>query len=208
MTPEIKEQVFEPFFTTKEPGKGTGLGLSTVYGIVTQSGGHVSLSSELGKGTCVEIVLPTVDEDVQTSVRMIRPKSKKQRNNETILVVEDETALREVVCEILRQNGYKVLAAEHGAHALSLLEKHDGELHALVTDLVMPEMGGIELVERLLKSRPALPTIYVSGYSDHRIQRGPLIECIEKPFHPEVLLSTLRKLLDETVDTSCEERAG
>ncbi|HET9281399.1 MAG TPA: ATP-binding protein [Candidatus Angelobacter sp.] len=209
MTPEIQEQAFEPFFTTKGPGKGTGLGLSTVYGVVTQSGGYVGLSSEPGKGTCVEILLPSVDEEPQAEMHLIRSKSESQRNKETILVVEDERGLREVVCEILRQNGYTVLAAGNGKDALNVIEKHEGELHALVTDLVMPEMGGIELVERLHQSRPDLPTIYVSGYSDHRIQRGPLIECLEKPFHPEVLLSTLRNLLDDSVESSgCKVRTG
>jgi two-component system cell cycle sensor histidine kinase/response regulator CckA len=196
MTPEIREQAFEPFFTTKGPGKGTGLGLSTVYGVVTQSGGYVDLSSEVGKGTSVKILLPAVDEEAQAKLHLIHPKQERRRNNETVLVVEDEKGLREVVCEILRQNGYTVLAAGNGKDALSIMEKHEGKLHALVTDLVMPEMGGIELVRTILQSRPGLPTIYVSGYSDHKIQRGPLIECLEKPFQPEVLLDTLRNLLD------------
>ena len=209
MSREIQEQAFEPFFTTKEPGKGTGLGLSTVYGVVTQSGGQVELSSEVGKGTCVEISLPVVDEEAQTKLHVIRPKYEDRQNNETILVVEDEKGLREVVCEILRQSGYTVLPAGNGKDALRVVEEHEGELHALVTDLVMPEMGGIELVERLLQARPGLPTIYVSGYSDHGIQRRPLIECIEKPFQPEVLLHTLRALLDSSIgDNGWRIRAG
>jgi signal transduction histidine kinase/CheY-like chemotaxis protein len=204
MTPEVKAKAFDPFFTTKGPGLGTGLGLSTVYGIVKQSGGEIRLHSDIGKGTCVEILLPLTEESVSVQVESVRTQPAPRHGSETILFVEDEGALREMLGMILRQNGYNVLEARNGKDALRLIESHDGEIHVLITDLVMPEMNGIELAEELIRSRPTLPVIYVSGYSDQAIQPGPLIECLEKPFSPEVLLRTLRSVLESSsAGSSC-----
>jgi two-component system cell cycle sensor histidine kinase/response regulator CckA len=198
MTPEVKARVFEPFFTTKDPGVGTGLGLSTVYGIVTQSGGMIRLESELNKGTRAEILLPMSKEYEEEETEEVRYGAATCQNTETILFVEDEKALREMLCLILRQNGYRVLEARSGKDALRLVKGHRGPINALITDLVMPEMNGIELAEEMMRLRPMLPVIYVSGYSDHAFPHGPLTECLEKPFAPEVLLSALRNILDES----------
>lgn len=198
MTPEVRARAFEPFFTTKEPGTGTGLGLSTVYGIVTQSGGHITLRSEVGKGTCVEISLPLTIEAATVQSDATRREGRARQSNETILVVEDEQSLRVLLCEILRQSGYKVLEAGNGKSALAIFEKYGGEIDALVTDLVMPTMGGIELAEKVRRARPALPIIFMSGYSDRRTEQGPLIAFIDKPFAPGVLLDALRNILDSS----------
>jgi two-component system cell cycle sensor histidine kinase/response regulator CckA len=198
MTEEVRERAFEPFFTTKEPGHATGLGLSIVYGIVTQSDGQVRLSSELGIGTRAEILLPATEEAVSERPGTAYQQMTLARHSEMILVAEDEDALREVVCEILRRAGYRVLGAENGQVALDLFRKSGEQVNALVTDLMMPVMGGIELAEKVLRLRPRLPILYVSGYSDHKFERGPLTELLEKPFQPAVLLRILRRVLDES----------
>jgi len=204
MTPEVKAQAFDPFFTTKALGLGTGLGLATVYGIVKQSGGEIRLHTEVGKGTCVEILLPLTEESVSVQVESVSTQPAPRIGSETILFVEDEGALREMLGLILRQNGYNVLEARNGKDALRLIESHNGEIHVLITDLVMPEMNGIELAAELIRSRPTLPIIYVTGYSDQAIQPGPLIECLEKPFSPDVLLRTLRSVLESSsTGSSC-----
>lgn len=200
MTAEVREHAFEPFFTTKEPGHATGLGLSIVYGIVTQSEGQVRLFSEVGSGTCAEILLPTTGEAPSGQPELAHQPLAVAvaRDSETILVVEDEQLLREVVCEILKRAGYRVLGAENGEVALDLFRKNGEQVSALVTDLMMPVMGGAELSERLLRLRPHLPIIYVSGYSDHKLECGPLNEFLEKPFQPAALLRILRRILDES----------
>lgn len=130
---------------------------------------------------------------------IVHQHKKSQRNKKTILVAEDERVLRELICEILKQNGYNVVAAINGKDALSLVEVTHGEIHALLTDLRMPEMGGVELAEELRRSRPSLPVIYTSGYSNGSIRRGPLLDYIEKPFQPEALINTLRSILDNSM---------
>lgn len=198
MTAEVKDRAFEPFFTTKEPSRATGLGLSIVYGIVTQSDGQVRLFSELGSGTSAEILLPSTGEAANVQPETASQQLVPARDSETILVAEDEEPLREVICEILRRAGYRVLGAENGEVALELYRNDGEQVSALITDLRMPVMGGTELAERLLRLRPQLPIIYVSGYSDHKLECGPLIEFLEKPFQPAALLRILRKILDDS----------
>ncbi len=200
MSKEVRERVFEPFFTTKENGKGTGLGLSTVYGIMKQSGGYVWVSSELGRGTSVEIYLPRVDE----SVGVLKEEVKRERTlqgDETILVVEDNDTVRKLVVQILRIQGYKVLEALHGGDAFGVCERHPAPIHLVITDVVMPEMGGLELVERLRQVRQDFRVLYMSGYTDesvvsYGIQEGK-IEFIHKPFTVEGLAKKIREVLDK-----------
>lgn len=199
MNDEVKARAFEPFFTTKEPGAGTGLGLSTVYGIVTQSGGSVGLSSEEGSGTCVEILLPLTEEKETVPSASLPHDTKGKRKGRTVLIAEDEEALRELLCEVLKRSDYKVLEAINGKCAYEFFQTHQDEIDALVTDLVMPIMGGIELGEKVRRARPTLPIVFMSGYSNRSVEPGPLTAFIEKPFHPVALLNALREVLEEHV---------
>ena len=148
MGPEVKERIFEPFFTTKEKGKGTGLGLSTVYGIVKQSGGNIWVYSEPGHGTTFKMYFPRVDEPLE-EVREKVVKEKLPRGSETILVVEDEEEVRKLAVRILRRQGYRVLQASHGKDALLVCKQHEGPIHLMLTDVVMPQMRGRQLAEQL-----------------------------------------------------------
>jgi len=199
MDEEVRSHLFEPFFTTKEVGKGTGLGLSTVRGIVTQSGGSIKVHSEVGMGTTFRIYLPQVMQDTSSDAK--KPASGTLRSGqETILVVEDEEFVRELTMRILEQQGYSVLAASHPDEALRCSAQHDGPIHLLVTDVVMPEMGGRELASRLTASRPETRVLYVSGYTDDAImQHGILDEdlaFLQKPFTLTTLSSKVRDVLD------------
>jgi CheY-like chemotaxis protein len=198
MDEETRRRVFEPFFTTKEPGKGTGLGLSTAYGTIKQSGGHITVHSERGRGTTFNVYLPRVDAPVETAV------SSEDRHvpggTETILVVEDSESLRELACEILGENGYEVLEARSGAAAVECARRHPGRIDVVLTDVVMPGMSGRELGEKLAEERPALKVIFMSGYTDEAVVRhGVLAEgtaFIQKPFQLVTLLSKVREVLD------------
>jgi CheY-like chemotaxis protein len=193
-----KTRVFEPFFTTKDPGKGTGLGLSTVYGIVKQSGGTIWIYSELGKGTTIKVYLPRVDEvpqyappsEVKTSIR----------GTETILLAEDEEMVRQLAREVLSTYGYQVLVTSNGGGALLICESHPEKIDLLLTDVVMPEMGGPQLAARLQQLRPNLKVLYMSGYTDNAIvHQGVLDEnqnFIQKPFSPISLAERVRSVLD------------
>ena len=201
MAPEVLARVFEPFFTTKEPGKGTGLGLATVHGIVKQSGGHVWVYSEPGQGTTFKIYLPRTD--VTTGEAEPRASDEElPRGSETILLVEDEASLRELVRECLEGGGYTVLEARHGTQALELSERYSGPLHLLMTDVVMPGMSGRELAERLRAARPEVRILYMSGYTDDAVVlHGVLAEdmaFLQKPFTTETLARTVREVLDRT----------
>jgi signal transduction histidine kinase/DNA-binding response OmpR family regulator len=201
---ETARHVFEPFFTTKEVGKGTGLGLSTVYGIVKQSDGYIWVDSEPGQGAAFRIYLPLVDAPV--SSESPSPRCATGSGSETILVVEDETMVRNMVVRGLREEGYVVLAAESGADALAVLERQGEGVSLMITDVAMAEMGGHELGQRVAERRPALPVLYMSGYPlDEVVRRGLLQEhqpFLQKPFAPAALLESVRSLLDAAPSVS------
>ncbi len=198
MDPETLAHAFEPFYTTKGPGQGTGLGLSTVYGIVKQSGGYVSVDSEPGLGTSFRIYLPQVEE-VQGGEEAA-PGARPPRGTEALLLVEDEEALRELLAEALTDHGYAVIAAAGGEEALRLAEAHEGPIHLVVTDVVMPGMSGRELVDRLVPRRPEARILYLSGYaSDEMVRHGvldPGASLLTKPFSLDALLAKVREVLD------------
>jgi PAS domain S-box-containing protein len=198
MSAETAAHIFEPFFTTKEQGKGTGLGLSTVYGIVEQSRGHIEVRSELGHGTTFTIHLPRVDEPLAAGPpaeagRRLRTTAR------TVLVVDDEPEVRELASEILRRVGYSVLEAADGAGALEAAGRHEGEIHLLVTDMVMPGVSGRDLAERLRALRPGLRVLYISGYVQDASARAALASdrsaFVAKPFTPGLLTDRVRELL-------------
>jgi PAS domain S-box-containing protein len=197
MTPETSKHIFEPFFTTKEVGKGTGLGLSTVYGIVKQAGGQVSVYSEPGRGTTLAIYLPCSPVDPglpEPSAQM--PK----RGTETVLLVEDEPALRNLAQSILSRNGYSVLAASTPEEALEFARAYPGEIRLLLTDIVMPGMNGQKLSSEVNWHRPDIRLIFMSGYTEHATLQSILTEpgaaFLQKPFTPIQLLHKVRDVLD------------
>ncbi len=198
MDEETLRRVFEPFFTTKAPGKGTGLGLSMVYGIVKQSGGWVSLYSEPGKGTTFRIYLPQVSE-----LRAASPPAELSKEDltgtETIFVVEDQDDVRKLTCAVLTRLGYNVLQAANGKAALTLSQRYEGEIHLLLTDVVMPEMTGRELAERLAGPRPGICVVYMSGYTGNVLAQKEVLESgaayIAKPFSPHALAAKIREVL-------------
>ena len=199
MDAETRRRIFEPFFTTKPAGEGTGLGLATVYGIVKQSGGHIWVYSEPGQGTTFKIYLPCVDEptQVEAAAAAAAPVA---RGHETVLLVEDTGSLREVIREVLEQQGYTVLVASQGEEALALAQEHGGVIDLLLTDVVMPKLGGGDLARQLRGLRPALRVLYMSGYAGGAVSRlGALEEgfvLLEKPFTGERLARAVREALD------------
>jgi PAS domain S-box-containing protein len=201
MSDETQAHLFEPFFTTKERGKGTGLGLATVYGIVQQSGGHIRVNSAPDRGSTFFIYLPRVEGPKDAATGADRPPlPHPSPGTETVLLAEDEEVVRRLAREILSENGYKVLAAGNGREALLLSEAHRGEIHLLLTDVVMPKMSGRELTERIRLQRPGLRVLYMSGYTDDAILRHGVLEdgipFLQKPFTPEVLARKVREVLD------------
>jgi CheY-like chemotaxis protein len=199
MDAETRAHLFEPFFTTKPQGKGTGLGLATVYGIVHQSGGSIAVDSAPRRGARFQIYLPRVAEAPEAA-GPARAVVAPTPGSETVLVAEDEQLVRLLVRRVLEQAGYTVLAAPGGADALQLAAHYPGRIDLLLTDVVMPEMSGRELMRRLAEQRPATRVLYMSGYSDDAVaQHGvldPGIALIQKPFTPEALARKVREVLD------------
>jgi CheY-like chemotaxis protein len=198
MTREIQQRLFEPFFTTKPKGEGTGLGLATVYGIVKQSGGNIWAYSEHGIGTTFKIYLPRVE--AEKPERLQDVPSTRLRGNETVLVVEDEHAVRELTKRMLASAGYKVLVAANGGEALLQCERTGGGVALVLTDVVMPQMSGKDLVDRLAALCPQLKVLYMSGYTDDTIVHHGVLEpstdFIAKPFSATELLRKVRGVLD------------
>ncbi|MDY7009279.1 MAG: ATP-binding protein [Planctomycetota bacterium] len=200
MTEEIKSHIFEPFFTTRETGKGTGLGLSTVYGVVKQSGGYIWVYSEPGKGTTFKIYLPRVVTPVERMKHEYEPENV-PRGNETIMVAEDESSVRKMTCRMLRDQGYIVLEASDGKEAIRAAEGFTGgEIHMLITDVIMPHMSGKDLVGRVKTIHPNIKVLFVSGYTDNAIvHHGVLDEGVNflvKPFSTRQLARTVHRLLN------------
>jgi CheY-like chemotaxis protein len=206
MAPEVQKRIFEPFFTTKAAGSGTGLGLATVYGVVKQSAGYISLDTATGKGTTFRVYLPkavrAADEAdwPDESVPRLPQTAPDERPTETILLAEDEEVVRDLAREVLEARGYTVLATRHAGEALLVAERHPGPIHLLLTDVVMPHMGGRELAERVAPLRPGIEVLYVSGYTDDEVLRHGVMEAdvafLQKPFTPEALVERVRELLD------------
>jgi two-component system, cell cycle sensor histidine kinase and response regulator CckA len=196
MDERVKAHLFEPFFTTKEQGQGTGLGLATIYGIVRQSEGHIEVRSEPGRGTTFEIFFPAGGGDPPAIGPRETPLA---RGTETILLVEDVDGVRDLVRDMLTEWGYAVLEASNGEEALARAAKHDGPIHLLLTDIVMPKMGGLDLARRLGEARPGLRVLYMSGYADHAglpVEPAPGTGFLAKPVKAGVLAHTVRELLD------------
>jgi PAS domain S-box-containing protein len=212
MDQETLSHAFEPFFTTKEPGRGTGLGLSIVYGIVEQSGGFVQVASAPGEGATFRVHLPFVDEAPEQAAEPPPAFDPASGGTETVLVVEDEAAVRSLTCELLRSFGYAVLEAGDGIDALRVAAAHEGELHLLVTDVVMPQMGGGELAQRLTERRPGLKVLYVSGYTDDAVVRHGVREkgrgFLQKPFSLDVFARKVREVLDAPTVEERDSRAA
>jgi PAS domain S-box-containing protein len=199
MTAEVQARIFEPFFTTKERGRGTGLGLATVYGIVKQNLGHIWVYSEPGIGTTFNIYLPVADGVEPALQAPPADASGGRHGTETVLVVEDEAALRALTERILLRHGYRVLVAANGAEALALVDGHDAPIHVVLMDVVMPGRSGRVVGEEIAQRRPATKVIYLSGYTDNAITHhgvlAPGVIFLQKPFTSEVLLRTIRDVL-------------
>jgi len=195
---ETIQHVFEPFFTTKSIGKGTGLGLSTVYGIVKQSGGNIWVYSEVGKGTTFKIYFPRVHDNLQNNERS--SSAGLQRGTETILLVEDEELVRGLSRDTLESCGYTVIEANNGIDALQLCAERKFHIDLLLTDVVMPQMGGRELAEKLLLKFPQIRVLFTSGYTDDAVVRHGIIakgtNFIQKPFTLDALARKVRESLD------------
>jgi PAS domain S-box-containing protein len=201
MNEEILSQIFEPFFTTKEKGKGTGLGLSTAQGIIKKCGGYIEVQSTPGLGSTFKLYLPCVEE----SAELFKPEISTAcdilpSGNDTILIAEDDTRIRELICEVLRQSGYTVLEARNGKEALALANKYPHPIHLLLSDVVMPQLSGPDLAKQLSVLRPDIKVLFISGYTDGELasyrNTSHSIPLLQKPFLPETLARRIRELLD------------
>jgi two-component system cell cycle sensor histidine kinase/response regulator CckA len=201
MPPEVKDRIFEPFFTTKGKGKGTGLGLSTVYGIVKQSGGNIWVYSELGHGTTFKIYFPRVEGEAEPLTSK-NETEQLPRGDETVLLVEDESSVRGLAARVLREQGYNVLEATDGNGAMNLAqEQKDEKIHLLLTDMVMPRMGGKELVKWMEVLHPGIRVLFISGYTEHAVAQHSVLKLgtpfLQKPFSPTSLAKKVREVLDK-----------
>ena len=200
MSREVQARIFEPFFTTKELGKGTGLGLATCHGIIKQSGGHIGVFSEVGKGTTFKVLLPRVNEPLDPVAAKPQETARSARGHERVLLVEDEPMLRELAVTVLKTLGYEVLTAENGVHALEVVKGLKGmPLDLLITDVVMPEMGGCELAEKLQKLYPKTRTLFCSGYTEDSVIAGAEAagRFLQKPYTMATLGQKVREILDK-----------
>jgi CheY-like chemotaxis protein len=194
----VQGKIFDPFFTTKDIGKGTGLGLAVVHGVVTQSGGQIAIESAVGVGTTFELLLPLFT--AQTSSAAAETTRESTRGTETILLVEDEEAVRKITRILLQMQGYRVLEADGGAAAIRQAETHPGEIHLLVSDVVMPEMGGRQLLDAVRRLRPGVRVLFMSGYTDDAVLLHGVLETtdafIQKPFTPQSLAKKVREVIN------------
>jgi CheY-like chemotaxis protein len=199
MSEETQSRIFEPFFTTKGPGKGTGLGLATVYGVVKQSGGYIYVYSEVDRGTTFKIYLPQVIAELDKPAGEVAAPGR-ARGSETILFVEDEQSVRELVKQYLGAMGYSVLEASDGLEALKTAADHPEPIHILITDVVMPHLSGPDLATQLGTSRPGLKVLFISGYTDDTVFRHGVLEggvaFLQKPFNLKALANKIREVLD------------
>jgi PAS domain S-box-containing protein len=200
MTKEVQQRLFEPFYTTKGVGKGTGLGLATVYGIVKQSGGDIYVYSELGQGTTFKVYFPCMTKVVDLMLTTAEYRAVAPRGSETILLAEDDDALRALGARVLVALGYNVLLARTGREALRIVADHQGPIDLIATDVVMPEMNGSQLVEKVLEARPDIRVLFMSGYTDDEVMRRGVIDgqtaFLQKPFTPDLLAHKVREVLD------------
>jgi len=198
ISPAIRGRIFEPFFTTKERGKGTGLGLAVVHGILRQSSGLIEVESPPGHGTCFKIYLPRLDQKLVVESKEFA-QAPDLGGNETILFVEDDDSLRELVCQVLKAEGYKMLVAARGEEALALAEQKEDRIDLLLTDVVMPGMGGRQVAERFLELHPESQVLYISGYTDDTVIRHGIqeeqVNFLQKPFGTHALKKKLREVL-------------
>jgi CheY-like chemotaxis protein len=197
---DIKSHIFEPFFTTKERGKGTGLGLATVFGIVKQNRGHIGVYSEVGQGATFKIYLPREEEGTRAPLHPPIGAAALPRGSETLLLVEDEASVRELAQDILLDQGYRVLAAKDGVEALQVAQSHEGPIHLLLTDVVMPRVSGPALADQLRTSHPEMRVLFTSGYTgDVIVHHGVLeedVQFLSKPFDLATLTQKVRSVLD------------
>jgi CheY-like chemotaxis protein len=205
MDEATRARIYEPFFTTKAVGEGTGLGLATVYGIIQQSGGRIEVSSTVGEGTTFVVSLPRIEWG-NLSETAPAESTEAPRGCETILLVEDVPALLEFAQYVLESHGYEVLAAAHGAEAVRVAEEHQGTIDLLLTDVVMPQLGGREVAARMRAARPGLKVLYLSGYTDDEMVRHGAFQkdtdLLRKPFTPAQLARRVREVLDRDLRVS------
>jgi CheY-like chemotaxis protein len=201
MDAQMQRHIFEPFFTTKQHGRGTGLGLAMVYGIVKQSGGYIWVDSEMGRGAAFRIYLPRAEEAVVALREAAVKPDRAPTGSETVLLVEDDRAVRQFARLVLERAGYRVLEAEHARQAEHLVSQHGGRIDVLVSDLVMPGLSGPALFERLSMHRPEIKVLYISGYTDDEsILRTGLpddVPFLQKPFTADGLLRKVRDVIDQ-----------